>query len=123
MHRIRLREPWLAEWDVDSGAIIYTRKFHKPTGCDQQSITLKISLLPHEGSSEASIVVFVNGVEVEAHAQTPQSALYRLEELPAFNSLQCRIFGLTATNGPALDTTVVPIFGSFVIESVELQIE
>jgi len=137
MHRIRLREPWTSRLNAESGAIIYARKFHKPTGVDDQPITLKIFLIPQEPESpNVFVAVLVNGCELLAMAPSneasslggpvDQALNFQLNHLETFNSLELRISGATALTCPSVPifgATAIPTFGSFVIESVELQIE
>jgi hypothetical protein len=135
MHRIRLREPWKASLTDDPPAVVYTRNFHKPTGVAKQSITLCISL--HTACPEPRkerMAVILNSVEILAQVSESQVwktsadnlVLLPLKELEPFNSLQIRITGASPTivaRGPDFEASVIPTFGSFVIESVELQIE
>jgi len=132
MHRIRLREPWTSSLNAESGVIIYARKFHKPTGVDKQSITLKIVLIPQEPESPNVFVsVLVNGCKLLAQDPSPEGPVdqalnFQLNRLETFNSLELRISGATALTCPSVPifgATAIPTFGSFVIESVELQIE
>ena len=132
MHQIRLREPWSVATDEVSGAIIYTRKFHKPTGTeDQQTIALRVALLQEDlEGSETILSVRINGQELSPSVQSaetrPQTLHFPLTDLNEFNTLEVHISGTTGTTGPIrpnLDATAIPIFGSFVIKSVELQID
>ncbi|MDX1927755.1 MAG: hypothetical protein SFV81_14630 [Pirellulaceae bacterium] len=147
MHRIRLREPWSACLTADSTAVVYSRKFHKPTGVELQSVTLQISLTPEilppqiqqvasAGSCTELVMVKVNGIELlprtEATPQPSTSTIaerlihYPLGRLEPFNLLEIRValtIPTTGELGSTLDATPIPTFGSFVIESAELQIE
>ena len=143
MHFIRLREPWTAGLNAETGALVYARKFHKPTGVDQQSVALKVSLLPQDlgwpGADAPTIsewpsptlAVLVNGRKLLAPIQSTEEpsggALhFQLSELQAFNSLELhisRLNDITPRFGPIFDASSIPIFGSFVVKSVELQIE
>ena len=139
MHRIRLREPWKATLNEDASAVVYSRKFHEPTGIEGHSLTLKISLLPRDNQDLGEISVVINGFVVERltdHTQIEQPAsaqneptnciFFQLGDLQPFNDLEIRISGPVPTidkHLPSPDATVIPTFGSFVIESVELQIE
>ncbi len=132
MHRIRLREPWKAGWNTESGAIVYTRKFHLPTGAADQAIVLSIALLAEDQAAASPMLsVLVNGRPLAAEVQSTESQLdralrFRLNELNAFNTVEIHIFrinGITDSNGLEFDAAATPTFGSFVIESVELQID
>lgn len=142
MHRIRLREPWSACLTEDATAVVYSRKFHKPTGIEGQSVTLQISLTPKiltpasAASCKELVTVSVNGIELLPRAEaTPQpssstnadhSTCYPLDRLESFNLLEIRVARTIPTTGElgsTLDATLIPPFGSFVIESAELQIE
>jgi hypothetical protein len=127
-----LREPWKAGRNAESGDIVYTRNFHLPTGAEAQSITLRIALLAEDQAGSSSMLsVLVNGrllsAEVLSAVNPSDRALrFQLKELEAFNILELRISrtnGLTSTNGLEFDGDSPPIFGSFVIEAVELQID
>ena len=132
MHRIRLREPWQAGWNTESGAIVYTRNFHLPTGAAAQAIVLSIALLAKDQAAASPMLsVLVNGRLLSAEVQSAESQLdralrFQLKELNAFNTLEIhisRINGITDSNGMEFDAAATPTFGSFVIESVELQID
>jgi hypothetical protein len=136
MHRIRLREPWAASLNAESGAIVYARKFHKPTDVNQQSIALQVALLHKklEGQElegpETILAVLLNGRELladlPAENRIDHALHFQLTDLQTFNSLELCISGANGTTGPSgpiFDATSIPTFGSFVIESVELQIE
>jgi hypothetical protein len=130
MHRIRLREPWAASLNAELDAIVYARKFHKPTGVEQLAIGLVVSLLPQDiAGTTSSVALLVNGREILARRPEHHSenAMYfQLTDLLAFNFLELRISianPTTLPNGMRFDATSIPKFGSFVIETVELQIE
>ncbi len=138
MHRIRLKNPWTVGLHEESGAVVYGRKFHKPTGTEEQSIALQVALLPQspEGLPQSLegpttvLAVLVNGRELTAQdeaANHPKGRVLRfqLTDLADFNLLEIRVSIATGITGPIqkFDTTPIPTFGSFVIESVELQIE
>ncbi len=132
MHRIRLREPWAASLNAQSNTIIYSRKFHRPTGVDDSSLSLKIFLLPPDPDHVGTLVsVQLNGRELFAQPpsvadQFGQAIVLPLSDLQAFNSLELWITdktGVTTQGAPIPRVTAIPTFGSFVIESVELQID
>ena len=132
MHRIRLREPWTANLNAELGAIVYARKFHKPTGVHEQPIFLQVVLLPHVlEEPDIMLAILVNGLalspQIQATENESHEALrFELKDLQAFNSLELRISGATGKTGPSgpiFGATAIPTFGSFVIESVELAID
>ncbi len=146
MHRIQLRSPWSARFDSESRAIVYARKFHKPTGTSGQVVYLHIRTQPSNSSDGCSISIQLNGQPLHAEersesnsqanfseanfsqASFSQVGLLRvaLTDLKPFNLLEIRIastIGIDGVNGPILDTNAIPPFGSFVIESVELAID
>ena len=132
MHRIRLRAPWKATWNAGSLTLVYTRNFHMPTGAEGQAIALEITLLPKDQGGENTILsVLVNGrlllAEVRSvERETDRVLHFQLNELEKFNFLELRISlinGITGANRPEFETASTPTFGSFVIESVELQID
>lgn len=132
MHRIRLKEPWIASLNAEANVVIYSRKFHKPTGVEDQSITLVVHLLPQkDGSLGEALSAYVNGVKVEPNEASSENGLdhlhyFQLQSLALFNTLELRISRTFALTRPVVlesDVPVIPTFGSFVIESVELAIE
>lgn len=136
MHRIRLREPWAASLNAQSNTIIYARKFHRPTGVDDSPLSLKITFRPPEPDLVGTLVsVRLNGRELFAQPPSVADPLGQAIVLPlsdlqgdlqAFNSLELWITdttGLTTQVALIPRVTAIPTFGSFVIESVELQID
>ena len=132
MHRIRLRDPWTASLNVESGAIVYTRNFHRPTGTEDRTLVLGVALLPQAlERAGTKLVVTVNGRELLPQGQATDDPIrpglrFHLDDLKAYNTLQLGISpatGMIGSSGSNCDPTSIPTFGSFVIESVELQIE
>jgi hypothetical protein len=138
MHVIRLREPWMASIELadtesteetPTGTLVYSRKFHKPTATDDQAILLRVGLLPATKSlAIANLKVLVNDSEVSAQlpaepgeGAATESKRFELVDLAPFNRLELRILNYS------LDDTLAPAnpprFGTFVIQSVELEIQ
>jgi len=141
MHVIRLRDPWTAAVvstersasDATTGAstIVYSRKFHRPTDAEDQSIRLRIAFLPAtDPLVTSSLKVMVNGVEAQVLSpldplaelgltadSTVVERYFDLVNLAPFNQLELQIVA------HKLDSATAPRFGTFVIQSVELQIQ
>ncbi len=131
MHRIRLREPWAASLNAELDTITYSRKFHKPTGLDDRSVTLQIALFPPGIQRGGALVaVHLNGCELLAEASSAenpvgQNLIFRLNKLENFNALELRVTGATTLIDPSspISHATAPTFGSFVVQGVELEIE
>lgn len=142
MHVIRLREPWTASIELadtesteetPTGTLVYSRKFHRPTGTEDQAIRLRVGLLPATESFVISnLKVLVNDSEVSAQVPAvrpaerlegavAESQFFELVDLAPFNRLEIRILNYSLDDTP--DPANPPRFGSFVIQSVELEIQ
>jgi len=140
MHVIRLRDPWTAaivstersasDATTAASTIVYSRKFHRPTDAEDQSIRLRIVFLPATDPLDiSSVKVLVNGAEAHPPPLDPLAELgltadstvveryFDLVNLAPFNQLELQIVA------HKLDSTTAPRFGTFVIQSVELQIQ
>lgn len=117
MHIIRLRDPWKACRDADSGALLFTRTFHRPSGCEGVAIRLCVSLLANDSSAGSLEAVTLNGSQLSAVDPTEDSRHYAMPELNAFNEIVIRV------QTGDMEKHIAPKFGSYVIKSVELQIE
>ena len=109
MHVIRLRAPWTAT--ANDRGIVYSRTFHRPTGAEQQSIQLRI-----ETRVDAdAISLRLNSTELPVARSGEGELYFDLRELRPFNQLEIQL-----TCSQQVDPA--PAFGTFLIQSVELQI-
>jgi len=117
MHVIRLRAPWTTTREVESGVLVYARKFHRPTGVAEKVVELCVALLPHELPCGFELAVVLNGCPVPAADRTADEIRFALAGMLAFNLLELRV------DAPELAPGLAPVLGSYGIRSVELQIE
>ncbi len=130
MHVIRLRDPWTvaaerSASDAAANLIVYSRKFHRPTDAEGQAIRLRIVFLPTtDRLVSSSLAVLVNEVEVpRSQIKLPgdvgaaEESYFELVDLAPFNKLELQI------EHNNLDVAIAPRFGTFIIQSVELQIQ
>lgn len=109
MHTIRLRHPWASE-PLPDGRLVYSRKFHRPTGLDGEQVTLALQCIAPWSCS----TIRLNGDAL------PDAAGESLQidvtgQLQSFNELECEF-----ASSDALFPSEAPLFEQ--LASAELQI-
>ncbi|GAB5403485.1 MAG: hypothetical protein Aurels2KO_17160 [Aureliella sp.] len=110
MHAIRLRHPWKSEILPD-GLLRYVRKFHRPTGLGDESVTLNLQCVDSVSCSE----IRLNGSPLTDSAGNSLRLEVTSELLP-FNTLQCE-FALASSPDP----TQAPSFDQLARAQLEIQ--
>lgn len=117
-HKIRLREPWSTSFCAQTQELTYARRFHRPTNVDGQTLWLRVGLgRGHGTAEEIKPTVLLNGQRLTPSEHEEGGLRFRLDTIGLYNSIEIRIHYHLENDGK------LPIFGTFLVESVELEIE